>query len=171
VVAVDHQHTQRLSVAVRAHLGRVRTGQELLRRPDGVDRVTLTRPTLADMAAAVDLDHSLALVDQEPGQPRPVVAGSFDRPYHRDVARGRAGPRCHLRIPGLSGLHSTLSQRPAADVAQRSRVGVDVRVHSDHELQLINDFLDGYVGADAEAAATSSKLFPAAAKASVTVRG
>jgi len=68
VVRAGHQQPQRFPVAVGAHLGRVRPGEELTGGADGVDRIALARPALAGVMAGVNLADLLTLADQVTGQ-------------------------------------------------------------------------------------------------------
>ena len=86
VVTVDHQQPQSLPVSVGAHLRWPRAGQQLAGCADGVDRVALTCPALADVPGAVDLATSWP-ARQVPGQAQPVVPGALDRP-RQPPARG-----------------------------------------------------------------------------------
>ncbi len=124
VVPVNHQHPQCFPVTVGAHLARVGAGQGLLRRTDSIDRITLALRPLPDTMAAVDLDHTLALIGQEPLQPQPIWrVPSIARTTTTSPAATRA--HRHLRIPSRGGRHPTLGQRSATDIAQRGGVGVD----------------------------------------------
>ena len=80
VVPVDHQQPQRFAVPVGAHLRRPGPGEEFAGRADGVDRVALARPALADVTAAVDLRYLLAVAGQVAGQAQSVMPRSFHRP-------------------------------------------------------------------------------------------
>ncbi len=63
VVTVDHRQPQRLPVPVGTHLRRVRAGEQLTRRADGVDRVAFARAALADVRLApISVTCSPALV-------------------------------------------------------------------------------------------------------------
>ena len=139
VVPVDHQQPQRFAVPVGAHLRRVRAGQQLAGRADGVDRVALARPALADVTAAVDLGYLLALAGQVPGQAQAVMPGPFHRPDDRAVPGSRPDPGQQLLIPCGGGGHLQLRYRPAAGIADRRGMGVQVGVDPDDQVSVLGN--------------------------------
>jgi len=131
VVPVYHQQPQRFAVAVGAHLRRVRAGQQLTGRPDGIDRIALARPALAQVPGVVDLGHLLARTGQVTGQAQPVMPGSFHRPHGPAAGGGRSGPGQQLDISSRGGGHLQLRHRPPPGVTQSRGMGVQMRVDPD----------------------------------------
>src|SRR5215218_6076006 len=74
------QHPDRLAVPALAWPGEVVAGQGLVAGPDGVQGVALGPVAAPGPLGPVDLDHPLAMVDQEPGQPGPIAPGPFQGP-------------------------------------------------------------------------------------------
>ena len=74
------QHPDRLAVPALAWPGEVVAGQGLVAGPDGVQGVALGPVAAPGPLGPVDLDHPLAMVDQEPGQPGPIASGPFQGP-------------------------------------------------------------------------------------------
>jgi hypothetical protein len=74
------QHPQRLPLATLARDGQVLTAQGLPAGPDRVQRVALGAVTAPRALGPIDLDHPLALISQEAGQPGAVAAGALQPP-------------------------------------------------------------------------------------------
>jgi hypothetical protein len=131
VVPVDHQQPQRLPVPVGAYLRRVRAGEQLTGRADGVDRIAVACTALAGVAAGIDLADLLARTGQVAGQAQPVMPGPFHRPPDPAVPSSRPGPGQQLRISRRRGWHLQPRHRPPPGIAQSRGMGVQVRVGPD----------------------------------------
>ena len=137
VVPVDHQQPQRFAVPVGAHLRRAGPGEQFAGRADGVDRVALARPALADVTAAVDLGHLLALAGQVAGQAQAVMPGPFHRPDGLPVPGSRPDPGQQLLVACRGGGHLQLGHGPAAGIADRRGMGVQVGVDPDDQVGVL----------------------------------
>jgi hypothetical protein len=74
------QDPQGLPVPALAGAGEVLAGEGFAAGPDRVQPITLGPVAAPGPLGPVDLDHPLALVDQKPGQPGSITAGSFQGP-------------------------------------------------------------------------------------------
>jgi hypothetical protein len=110
------------------------TGQGLAAGPDGVQGVTLGAVAAAGPLGPVDLHHPLALVDQEPGQPRPIAARPLQRPdppaggllVGQPEQPGMAGPVArHLQ----GGPHAPVGVQQGRGVAAAVGADPDDRVN------------------------------------------
>ena len=128
VVPVAHQQPQCFAVTVGAHLRRVRAGEQLAGGTNGVDRVALAPAALADVLAASDLLDVLARASKVPGQAQPVMPRTFDRPARAAARRLPAGPGQDRGVAAGICRDLQLGQGPAARVAQRSGMSVQVSV-------------------------------------------
>jgi hypothetical protein len=72
----DMQHPDRLPVPTLARAREVVASQGFAAGPDGVQGVALGAVAAPGPLGPVDLNHPLALVDQEPGQPGPIAPPS-----------------------------------------------------------------------------------------------
>jgi hypothetical protein len=140
----------------------VRAGEQLAGGADGVDRVALARPALAHVPGAVDLGDLLPFARQVPGQAQPVVAGSFHRPYRARAGGGRVRPVQHLRVAGHRGRHLQLRHRPAAGIADRGSMGVQVGTDSYDQVSLIGSAHRFLLECDAGISAPAWRETPAA---------
>jgi len=124
------QHPDRLPVAALAWGGQVLAGQRLPAGADGVQGVALGAVAATRPLGPVDLDHPLAMVEQEAGQPGPVAPGPFQRP-DPPAWRLRADQVQQPGMPGPVARHLEGDPHPAVGIQQRGGVGVAVGVDPD----------------------------------------
>jgi hypothetical protein len=91
--------------------GQLVAGQRLPPSPDRVQGVALGAVAAAWPFGPVDLDHPLAMVDQEAGQPCPVAPGPFQRPDPPAWCL-RSGQLEQPSMPGLVAWHSRVARTP-----------------------------------------------------------
>jgi hypothetical protein len=122
-------------VATLAWRGLVVAGQGFAAGSDGVQGVALGPVAAAGPRGPVDLDHPLALVDQEPGQPGSIAAGSFQGPD--------PPARCldfgQLEQPGVAGVvawHLQGGPQPTVGIRHGRGVAVAVGVDPDDGVNL-----------------------------------
>jgi hypothetical protein len=129
------QHSHRLPVPALAGAGEVVAGQGLAAGPDGVQGVALGAVAAAGPLGPVDLDHPLALVDQQPGQPGPRVPRRFQGPDPPAWGLGLGQPE----QPGMAGPVAWYLQggpHPAVGVQDGRGVAVAVGVDPDDGVNL-----------------------------------
>jgi len=113
----------------------VLTGQHLPRRSGRVQDIAFGAVASGWPLGPIDLDHQLAVIDEQAGQPGPEAAGALHRP-HPGTRRLPLGPAQQLPMPSGGGRHRRLGQYGAGWVADGGGVGVAVGVDPNDELDL-----------------------------------
>src|SRR6266516_2189614 len=105
-------------MATLAWAGELVTGERFAAGADGVKRVALGGGAAASLGP-VDLDHPLAMGEQEAGQARAVAAGALQRPA-ATTSSVLAGDLQQLLVAGLAACDLQLRQQPAVGGQDRS---------------------------------------------------
>ena len=79
--AGGQQHPQRFSVAAGPRLGEVLSGQHLPSRSGRIQRIALGAVASGWPLGPVHLNHQLAMIGQQAGQPGTEAAGALHRPH------------------------------------------------------------------------------------------
>jgi hypothetical protein len=121
------QHPQRLPLATLPWAGQVLPPQGLPTGPDGIQRVALGAGPATRPLGPVDLEHPLAMLQQEAGQPGAVAAGALQRPAAATrCSLGDQAQKCF--VAGLAAWDLQLGDQAAVGVQDRGGVGIAVGV-------------------------------------------
>jgi hypothetical protein len=94
--ASSEQDAQRFAVAASSWLGWVLSGECFAGRAGGVEPVGLGAVATSRPRWPIDLDHPLALLEQEAGQPGAEAARALDRHIRCRAARSRTNRSSRL---------------------------------------------------------------------------
>ena len=133
--AGGQQDPQRLTVTTGARLGQLLPGQHFPCRSGRVQHIALGAVASGRPLGPVHLDHPLAVVGQQAGQPGTEAARALHRP-HSAAWRLTLRQAQQLPVPGGGGRHRGLGQHRPGRAADRGGVGVAVGVDPDDELDL-----------------------------------
>jgi hypothetical protein len=122
-------------VPALAGCGEVVAGEGFAAGSDRVQGVALGPVTASGPRGPVDLDHPLALVDQEPGQPGSIAAGAFQGPHPPTWSLG-VGQLEQAGVAGPVAWHLQGGPDPAVGVKQGRGVAVAVGVDPDDGVDL-----------------------------------